>query len=160
MGIDLKSIKDPAKRKRIEFAMRMDLLPKAKLPNAPVDATEAIKFLDKHTTIKAKGKMKRHVSGKMNKTEARYYTDHLECLYPVILFESVKLRLADNTYYTPDFMTIDYKGAITFHEVKGGWFMDDARVKWKVCAEQYPWFNWKWCTYKSTKIGWKVEDYG
>ena len=57
-------------------------------------------------------------------------------------FEAMKLRLADKTYYTPDFVVITQKttfeeGAMEFHEVKGFW-REDAIVKFKVAAEQFP----------------------
>lgn len=82
--------------------------------------------------------------GQMNKTEAKYAQ---EVLYPMLLageildyrFEPMKLRLAKNTFYTPDFIVI-YKDRIAFHEVKG-YARDDWRVKHKVCMELYPWFE-------------------
>lgn len=52
-------------------------------------------------------------------------------------FEGVKLRLADNTFYTPDFAVMLTAGELECHEVKGHW-QDDARVKIKVAAEMYP----------------------
>ena len=52
-------------------------------------------------------------------------------------FEGIKVRLADNTFYTPDFAVMRANGAMELHEVKGHW-QDDARVKIKVAAEQYP----------------------
>lgn len=52
-------------------------------------------------------------------------------------FEPVKLRLADRTYYTPDFRVILANMEVEYHEVKGFW-RDDARVKLKVAAEQHP----------------------
>lgn len=52
-------------------------------------------------------------------------------------FEAVKLRLADNTTYTPDFIVMLADGSIEFHEFKGFW-EEDARVKIKVAAEMYP----------------------
>lgn len=51
-------------------------------------------------------------------------------------FESVKIRLADNTWYTPDFEVLTNEGIHIFYEVKGRW-MDDARVKFKTAAEMY-----------------------
>ena len=50
---------------------------------------------------------------------------------------SVKLRLADKTFYTPDFAVMAGDGFMEMHEVKGFW-TDDARVKIKVAADQYP----------------------
>lgn len=81
----------------------------------------------------------------MNKTE-KAYADYLEIKKKAgevraYYYEKVKLRLADRTYYTPDFMVIDKDGFIEFHEVKG-FLRDDALVKYKVAAEQFPWARW------------------
>jgi hypothetical protein len=88
--------------------------------------------------IQALGRLK---TGSMNKTEIRY-SAHLELLKRAGLigwfrFEGVKLRLADNTFYSPDFAVMTSDGQIEMHEVKGHW-EDDARVKIKVAAEMYP----------------------
>lgn len=77
----------------------------------------------------------------MNGTE-RKYADLLEQkqLAGEILrwdFEPVKLRLADLTWYCPDFRVILLDGTEEFHEVKGFW-RDDARIKIKVAAELHP----------------------
>lgn len=107
---------------------------------------------------RGKGKMKRHEPGKMNQTEARFFSEHLDGKYPVVLFESLKFRLADKTFYTPDFVTVSEDGEITVWETKSGFHMEDSRVKWKVAAEQYFWLTWKWCVYKNKQ--WKIETYG
>lgn len=52
-------------------------------------------------------------------------------------FEGVKLRLADNTFYTPDYAVMLCNGAMQMHEVKGFW-QEDARAKIKIAADQYP----------------------
>lgn len=57
-------------------------------------------------------------------------------------YEPIKLRLADKTYYTPDFMVLRIDGTIEFWEAKATWksgvhWEDDARVKIKVAAEQF-----------------------
>ncbi|MGY3853974.1 DUF1064 domain-containing protein [Aeromonas veronii] len=80
------------------------------------------------------------IPGSMNKTE-QAYADHLRRLMlagEVISyeFEPLKLRLADKTFYTPDFMVVRKDGLIELHEVKGFW-EDDARVKIKVAAKQH-----------------------
>jgi hypothetical protein len=79
--------------------------------------------------------------GTMNKTEARYDA-HLWTRFQAgeILwhkFEAIKLRLADNTFYTCDFAVLAKDCALEMHEVKGFW-QDDARVKIKVAASLYP----------------------
>jgi len=88
----------------------------------------------------------------MNKTEA-LYSQRLETMKRngVIVdwrFEPVKFRLADHTTYTPDFMVIDIDGAVVFTDTKAYWksagkvgIEEDANVKLKVVAEQYPWFS-------------------
>jgi hypothetical protein len=53
-------------------------------------------------------------------------------------FEGMKFRLADNTFYTPDWPTMRADGLIEIFEVKGGYWEDDARVKIKVAASMYP----------------------
>lgn len=80
-------------------------------------------------------------TGERNKTESAY-EDMLNTLLIAgeILwykFEGMKLRLADNTFYTPDFTVLTKSGHIEQHEVKGFW-QDDARVKIKVAASMYP----------------------
>lgn len=55
-------------------------------------------------------------------------------------FEAINLRLADATFYRPDFLVILKSGHIEFHETKGYW-REDARVKIKVAASLYPWFT-------------------
>jgi len=80
-------------------------------------------------------------AGRMNKTEAAY-AELLAARVHVgeileFKFESVKLRLADRTWYTPDFALVLADGTREIHEVKGHW-TDDARVKIKVVAELYP----------------------
>lgn len=52
-------------------------------------------------------------------------------------FEGLKLRLADNTFYTPDFAVMLETGELEIHETKGYW-EDDARVKIKVAAALFP----------------------
>lgn len=77
----------------------------------------------------------------MNQTEADYarYLDLLRASGDVVWykFEGFKLRLADNTFYTPDFAVMICNGELQCHEVKGHW-QDDARVKIKVASELYP----------------------
>lgn len=89
----------------------------------------------------ATGRLK---AGERNKTEAAY-EQQLKLLQHAgeiiwFKFEGIKFKLADNTYYTPDFAVMLKTGEIEIHEVKGSKFifMDDAKVKIKVAAETYP----------------------
>jgi hypothetical protein len=101
-------------------------------------------------------------TGAMNKTEAAYAA-HLEAIKGTVIawyrFEGMKLRLADNTFYTPDFAVLLLDGFMEMHEVKGFW-QDDARAKIKIAADMYP-FRFIAVTAEAKKRGggWKVEDF-
>lgn len=102
--------------------------------------------------------------GTMNKTEAAYDKHLWEQRHAGKIlwhkFESVKLRLADNTFYTCDFIVLPDDGVIEMHEVKGGFWMDDARVKIKVAASIYPFrFIAVMPIAKSKGGGWKREEF-
>ena len=98
-----------------------------------------------------------HKNGEMNKTEAAYaaYLDSLkkDGVIADYRFEAVKLRLAEKTFYTPDFMVLMPDFSFEMHEVKGFW-EDDARVKIKVAAAQFP---FKFVAIRKTKNGWDRE---
>lgn len=77
----------------------------------------------------------------MNKTE-RDFSEILEIRRRAGIidrwdFEPEKFRLADKTFYTPDFRVIMADMTVVYYEVKGFW-EDDARVKIKVAAELHP----------------------
>lgn len=103
-------------------------------------------------------------AGAMNKTEAAY-AGHLDALkfngkIQWYRFEGMKLRLADNTFYTPDFAVMAADGQIELHEVKG-FMQEDANVKIKVAAEMYP-FRFVIVRTKPKKEGggWKFQEVG
>lgn len=102
--------------------------------------------------------------GTMNKTESAY-ADHLSSrkLAGEIVshqFEAIKLRLADKTFYTPDFVVVMADLSIELHEVKGHW-EEDARVKIKVAAETFPYLKFVAVKKLSKKLGggWDREDF-
>ncbi len=80
-------------------------------------------------------------------------------------FEAWKFRLADNTYYTPDFIVVLNDLKIEAHEIKAYWksagkvgWTDDARVKIKCAAEQHP------VRFLAVALmpdqSWQVEEFG
>ena len=102
--------------------------------------------------------------GHMNKTEAAYAA-LLETLKVAgriqwFRFEGLKLRLADKTFYTPDFAVMRDDGVMECHECKGFW-MDDARVKIKVAAETFPMFRFVAVQRQAKKRGggWVTEKF-
>lgn len=105
-------------------------------------------------------------TGERNKTEAAYeaFLEALRMTGSVawFKFEGVKLRLADNTFYTPDYAVMLSNGQMEMHEVKGSRaiFADDAKVKVKVAAEQYPFpFVVAFPVPKSRGGGWEFDRY-
>ena len=100
-----------------------------------------------------------HKRGQMNKLEAAYAA-RLESLkfageIADYRFECIKLRLADNTFYAPDFMVLRADGTFEMHEVKGFW-EDDARVKIKTAAELFP---FKFIAARKQKGAWVFEEF-
>lgn len=112
----------------------------------------------------ARGRLK---AGTLNKTE-QSYSLHLQAEKQAgrivqFWFESMKLKVADGAcWYCPDFMVLRPDGLIELHEVKGSpkIFQDDAKVKCKTVATQYP-FLLK-VVYPRAKRdggGWDVEEF-
>jgi hypothetical protein len=94
---------------------------------------------------KAKWKSAKRERGAMNRLEAAYakLLEERKAAGQIAdyRFEAMKLRLADLTYLTPDFVVLTCQGWIEFHECKGGWFPEHNRCKWKFAIEQFPWFT-------------------
>lgn len=83
----------------------------------------------------------RHKKGAMGSLE-KWYAAHLDMLKASgniidYWFEGVKFRLADKTFYSPDFLVMMANCELEVHECKG-YMLDDANVKIKVAAEMYP----------------------
>ena len=109
----------------------------------------------------ARGRMK---EGQMTATEKRYaaylegekHAGRVESYW----FESLKLKIADHAcFYTPDFLVLRPDGSLELHEVKGSprIFQDDAKVKTKAAATQYPFRVF--VVYPEKRAGWKVEEF-
>ncbi|MDP8237680.1 MAG: DUF1064 domain-containing protein [Candidatus Hatepunaea meridiana] len=97
----------------------------------------------------------------MNSLELRY-ANHLRTLLLAgeihsFSFERHNLKLADKTYYKPDFEVMLPDGSIEFHEVKG-FMRDDANVKIKVAAAQFPQYVFRLVQW-DRNIGWKIKPY-
>jgi hypothetical protein len=98
-------------------------------------------------------------SGQMNKTEAAYAQElELQRQLGIVAwwaFEGLKYRLADNTFYTPDFAVMLKDGTLQAHEVKGFW-EEDARAKIKIAAALFP---IQFIAIKKSKLGWEREAF-
>ncbi len=102
-------------------------------------------------------------TGERNSTETAY-ENHLQTLKTLgrvhwYKFEGLKLRLADNTFYTPDYAVLAEDMVLECHEVKGFW-QDDARAKIKIAASLYP-FRFYAVKKKAKRDGggWDVETF-
>jgi len=124
-----------------------------------------------HRRFRARGRTKRREPGAMNGTESAYAAvlDARKRLGEIVdwSFEPEKLRLADKTFYSPDFRVLLADGSLEFHEVKAcksdgkPLFEDDARVKIKVAAEQHWMYRFVGAYRLPKKFGggWKYEDF-
>jgi len=92
----------------------------------------------------------RHRPGKMNRLEEAY-ASYLEQLrrggaIAAWKFEPMRLCLAPRCSYTPDFLVVASEAPqVCLDDVKGYW-RDDARVKIRVAAAQFPWFRFRGVT--------------
>ena len=95
-----------------------------------------------------------HTPGTMNKLEQEYaqYLERQARTGAIVSwrYEAIKLKLAANTFLTPDFFVVNNVGEIEFHETKG-YMQEDANIKIKVAASMYP-FRFV-VIYKQTKKG-------
>lgn len=113
--------------------------------------------------IPAKGRP-RTERGVMNKTEAEYAEllkgRQLAGEIEWFAFEAIGLRLGKKCHYHPDFLVMLSDGVLEVHEVKGGHWEDDARVKIKTAAEKFP-FRFVAMRKRSKKDGggWAVEEF-
>lgn len=93
----------------------------------------------------------RHVPGVPNKSE-KMYMDLLDAQIAsgeIIRwrFESLTFRLADKTTYCVDFIILYPDGHVECHETKGHSFRE-GRLKFKMAAELWPEFIWKYVKVK------------
>jgi hypothetical protein len=111
----------------------------------------------------------RRAPGEMNRNETAY-AQHLEVRRhagEVIWFgfEPINLRLAQKTYYRPDFLVMLSDDTLEVHEVKGSkrtsdgvipWMEEDARIKLKIAAEKFP-FRFKVMFFDRSR-GWLHQE--
>ncbi len=125
---------------------------------------------DKQRWSKGKASHNRSkLAGEMNLTEQAYakWLAERRLLGEVIAFkfEAFGLRLADKSWYRPDFLVQMMDCSLEFHEVKAcdaqGNILkeDDADVKWKVAAESFPMFTFRMMGHLRSG-GWKEVVYG
>jgi hypothetical protein len=125
----------PAHEKHLSFAEWLAL------KNGHAEGGAAVEQIaDRGLQFAAVGMRARHEHGQMNGLEKRYAA-HLEMRKATgeirdWWFESLKLRLAPSTFWSPDFTVQMPDLRLELHETKGHW-EDDARVKIKWAGKDF-----------------------
>ena len=117
---------------------------------------KGLRKINTKPSMLALGRLK---AGTMNKTETAYY-GYLKTLRQAgevlwFAFEPLNLRLADKCFYRVDFLVMTKTGHLECHEVKGFW-TDDALVKIKVAAAQFP---FRFIAVKFMKGSWELREF-
>lgn len=112
-------------------------------------------------TVIARGIVRLALPKGVNKLETMYATT-LEALKKGGAIHDwgvhrITLKLADDTRYTPDFDIVHNDGTIEFRETKG-FMRDDAGVKLKVAAKEFPHYRFTLVT-RDRKLGWQLRNY-
>jgi len=101
-----------------------------------------------------------HKAGIMNSTEKAYAQIlELQKANGTIKgwwFEAMTFKLGSDCRYTPDFMVQMPSDEIEFHEIKGGVWRDDSRVKLRMAADKFP---FRFRGYTLVKKHWQEEDF-
>jgi hypothetical protein len=71
-------------------------------------------------------------------------------------YGAVTLKIGEDCRYTPDFFVVYADGSVGFDEVKGFW-REDAKVKLRAAAKQYPFLFH--AVRRLGKTGWDVAEY-
>lgn len=107
----------------------------------------------------------RKKKGEMNASEEKFarYLMGLQLAGEIVWWkhEGIKLQLADRTTLTVDFNVMFTDGLLVMFDVKGAKAIieEDAKVKMKVAAEQYPFvFRYAFPQTKAEGGGWKFEE--
>lgn len=91
--------------------------------------------------FRLKGRGKRKPRGEMNRLESSF-AEYLEEQRKLGLiewwaFESIKFRIGNGAWFTPDFVAMNVHAEIVFYETKG-FMRDAANVRLKVAASSFP----------------------
>ena len=104
------------------------------------------------------GKKERKPRGP-NKAELRFKSEILRKVFleHEIIFEGLRLKLADGVVYVPDWVTRTTEKNVYCYEVKGPFIRNPgrARTKYLIAKEQWPCFVFQAWQYLGKKDGWR-----
>lgn len=102
-------------------------------------------------------------AGVMNKTESEYSRmldeRKREGTIKEWFYEAIKLNIGEpgrRCAFTVDFLVVLSSGGLEFHEVKGAWVQEDARVKFEAARRIYAGIG-RWVFAQKKKNGWDVK---
>jgi hypothetical protein len=72
------------------------------------------------------------------------------------LAQRLVFRLAPGVSYQPDFALVKFTGTLWLFEVKGAHTWDDAKDRFKMAAEAFPWWRWTMVRRKKRGEPWEV----
>ncbi len=102
------------------------------------------------TARPTRGAVWRRVPCTMNRTETKYAALlELRRFGGQVLwwgYECWTFKLGPDVRYTPDFIVMLADGSLEAHEVKGGFYRDDARAKFRIAAGLFP-LVFRWCVH-------------
>lgn len=95
------------------------------------------------TPVSGSRKRIRQSSRVMNQLESIFFELLKQKYFPsTVYYEPMRMRLCNGVVYLADFMVVDSSNKVIFYEVKGNQqIQDDASVKIKMAAQQYPCFR-------------------
>ena len=97
-----------------------------------------------------------------NKTEQRYYDDHLSHLTDV-RYEAITFKLRNGHRYTPDWVVFENGTPVACYEVKGSYrFGSEGRsqMAWAQARLDFAGLKWVWAMWddRKGKKQWKVKE--
>jgi hypothetical protein len=90
-------------------------------------------------------RLRQSAKPRLNKLESEFAVHlRLRRREYVVTEQAITFRLANGVNYRPDFVIYSpYNGQIIAYETKGDYVWDDAAVKLKVAAQEYPFISWR-----------------
>ena len=108
----------------------------------------------KKRRFRARWKAKKR--GERNKLEQRHYDEQIKPLldsgeYIESFYEAVSFAIQhgdERIIYTPDYFNLRKDGTIAIDECKGGIWRGDSRIRLKLAAGKFPFFDWRAFMYR------------